>query len=517
MAETFYPFVENGSVPGGEGVPLPSTPARIAVYDDMAMTPRVVTVEPSGIRTYLDEITETVYKLASERCAEWSFMLIRELVENLIHASFIEPTIAILDNGKTIVFSDQGPGIPNKAAALKPSSSSATSDMKRYIRGVGSGLPIVEHQLELQHGSITIEDNLGRGTIVTVSLAHRDDDPDGQQGWDQGQGGVFPTYYPGYYPGYAQQAVQAGYPARQAYGQPYVQYAPVAPQYGQPYDMPNPYGQPPFGQPHQAPYGQVQGRQIMDDPRTPYGGMAVYQGQQAFGGPYGTAQAGMQQGTQPVGLDAYAGAGQGQDTYGVQPAGMDPYGNRRAGQALRPAEPAARGGSPDAGPSRAARSVIAAMASQQSSGTAAFPTAEPFGARAAEAPQTQAQTEMQVNASESISSLIEAQPDAAARAAAFARGEVPAQTPSARVSQQPSSMDAHVPLTKDQRDIIMLFAGCEKIGPKELTTNLGVAPATGSRRLKEIATTGLVVKKGQKYVLTGEGQRVFTILASEGE
>lgn len=43
--------------------------------------------------------------------------------------------------------------------------------MKHYIRGVGSGLPIVKDYLDFSNGTITIEDNLECGAVVTVSLA----------------------------------------------------------------------------------------------------------------------------------------------------------------------------------------------------------------------------------------------------------------------------------------------------------------------------------------------------------
>ena len=41
--------------------------------------------------------------------------------------------------------------------------------MKSYIRGVGSGLPIVKEYLDFTHGTISIEDNLGTGSVVTIS------------------------------------------------------------------------------------------------------------------------------------------------------------------------------------------------------------------------------------------------------------------------------------------------------------------------------------------------------------
>ena len=55
--------------------------------------------------------------------------------------------------------------------------------MKNYIRGVGSGLPIVREYLESSHGTITIEDNLGTGAVVTVSLVREEDDP--LDDWDE--------------------------------------------------------------------------------------------------------------------------------------------------------------------------------------------------------------------------------------------------------------------------------------------------------------------------------------------
>ena len=166
--DSFYPFL-NGDA-NTEGLTEPSTPARIAIYDDMTIAPRVVSIEPSDIRTYLEEITQAVYTLSSQQGTDWPFTLIRELVENYIHASFLEPTVSILDKGQTLIFSDSGPGIPNKEDAIRPSFTSATSAMKQYIRGVGSGLPTVEGQMKLKHGSLRIEDNVGRGTVITVSL-----------------------------------------------------------------------------------------------------------------------------------------------------------------------------------------------------------------------------------------------------------------------------------------------------------------------------------------------------------
>jgi hypothetical protein len=42
--------------------------------------------------------------------------------------------------------------------------------MRRFIRGVGSGLPVAREQLSFLGGAITIEDNLEGGTVVTLRL-----------------------------------------------------------------------------------------------------------------------------------------------------------------------------------------------------------------------------------------------------------------------------------------------------------------------------------------------------------
>ena len=102
-------------------------------------------------------------------------MVMREIVENFIHAHFASPTITILDHGNTIRFSDRGPGIKEKELALQYGTSSATESMKHYIRGVGSGLPYAQQYMIDKGGSLTIEDNISGGTVVTISTRSASD------------------------------------------------------------------------------------------------------------------------------------------------------------------------------------------------------------------------------------------------------------------------------------------------------------------------------------------------------
>ena len=131
MADAFYPFVGEGPTEIGTGADkvenstspelgeVVTNPTRIAICDDPAAAPRVVVIQPSDVRSYLEEITATVTRLAKEQGGKISFTVIREVVENLVHAYFKEPTVSILDGGNTIRFSDQGPGIREKDRALE--------------------------------------------------------------------------------------------------------------------------------------------------------------------------------------------------------------------------------------------------------------------------------------------------------------------------------------------------------------------------------------------------------------
>ena len=180
MARDFFPFVEENTNQDEKNTDSNNSltvryAARIAVYDDKSAAPRVVLVEPKDVRSYLDEIAATVNQLAHEQGGKIPFMVMREIVENFIHARFVAPTISIMDNGNTIRFSDQGPGIKEKNRALEFGTSSATEEMKSFIRGVGFGLPYAQQYMVEKGGSLTLEDNISGGTIVTLSTRRSKD------------------------------------------------------------------------------------------------------------------------------------------------------------------------------------------------------------------------------------------------------------------------------------------------------------------------------------------------------
>jgi len=151
-----------------------ATRARVAVYERPGAAPRVEDIRPAPVSEFIESFTTRIYELARQQGGSVPYTAIREVTENFIHADFAEPVVSILDDGMTIRFADQGPGIPDKERAVLPGFTTARQEMKDFIRGVGSGLPIVRDYLSLSGGSLHIEDNLGGGSVVTLHARRSD-------------------------------------------------------------------------------------------------------------------------------------------------------------------------------------------------------------------------------------------------------------------------------------------------------------------------------------------------------
>lgn len=145
-------------------------PARVAVYDDPLIAPRIITIEPTTTTEFIQNLAVCIDEQARRLGGRISYTVILEVTENFIHAQFREIVVSIMDGGNTIRFTDQGPGIADIQKAVRPGFTSAIEPMKHYIRGVGSGLPIVHDWVELKNGHITIDSNIGSGAAVTISL-----------------------------------------------------------------------------------------------------------------------------------------------------------------------------------------------------------------------------------------------------------------------------------------------------------------------------------------------------------
>jgi hypothetical protein len=145
-------------------------PVRIAVYDNMHSIPRIVDLSFNDINNFINETSQKTYNLSHEIGGRIPYTIIKEIIENLIHADFKEVVITVLDSGNHIIVSDQGPGIEDKEKVFLPGYTSATSKMKEYIRGVGSGFPIVKETITFSGGSIDIKDNIKKGTVISLKL-----------------------------------------------------------------------------------------------------------------------------------------------------------------------------------------------------------------------------------------------------------------------------------------------------------------------------------------------------------
>jgi len=170
MKSFYSPVVGTSVIEAPSAVPRPLLPtnARVAVYDGAGAAPRVEEVSSASITGYIEALSSRVYELVRERGGDIPYTVIREVSENFIHADFAEPVVSILDDGATVRFADQGPGITDKERAVLPGFTTACARMKQHIRGVGSGLPIVRDYLSISGGDLVIEDNLGCGAVVTV-------------------------------------------------------------------------------------------------------------------------------------------------------------------------------------------------------------------------------------------------------------------------------------------------------------------------------------------------------------
>lgn len=113
----------------------------------------------------MDKVSESGGKVPEEA--------VRELIENLIHAEYRGVVVSVLDNGNSVRVSDKGSGIEDKDRAMEFGFSGASADVARDIRGVGAGFGIARAAVEKVGGMVTIDDNIGGGTVVTVSTAEK--------------------------------------------------------------------------------------------------------------------------------------------------------------------------------------------------------------------------------------------------------------------------------------------------------------------------------------------------------
>lgn len=161
-------------------LPSPYDPVRIAVYADRHSTPTVIPVldvphSDAELPAFVETLSAQVHRLVREQGGRLPLLVVRELIDNLVHASFREVVITVLDAGNTLRLSDRGPGILDKEAAIRPGFTTADAAAKRFIRGVGSGFSVVKAALAAMGGALELEDNLSEGTVVTARVPPLED------------------------------------------------------------------------------------------------------------------------------------------------------------------------------------------------------------------------------------------------------------------------------------------------------------------------------------------------------
>ena len=141
---------------------------RIAVYP-RGGTPEITEISASNPGSATQKFTRIVSQKVREAGGRVPEESIREVVENLIHARYQGVVISVLDDGNVVRVSDKGPGVENKSKAMEFGFSGAAPEAIGEIRGVGAGLGIARAAAEKVGGTLTIEDNIGGGTVATLS------------------------------------------------------------------------------------------------------------------------------------------------------------------------------------------------------------------------------------------------------------------------------------------------------------------------------------------------------------
>ncbi len=144
---------------------------RIAFYPESG-GPEVSEVSAATPRAATAKFTRLVLEKAGGYVPEEA---VREVVENLIHAEYRGVVISILDDGEVIRVSDKGPGVQDKDRALEFGFSGASIEALDNIRGVGAGLGIARAAAARAGGTLKLEDNIGGGTVTTISVGDPDD------------------------------------------------------------------------------------------------------------------------------------------------------------------------------------------------------------------------------------------------------------------------------------------------------------------------------------------------------
>jgi anti-sigma regulatory factor (Ser/Thr protein kinase)/DNA-binding transcriptional ArsR family regulator len=163
-----------------QGIEEAGIGVKIAVYPG-AGAPEIMEVAAASPAAATPKFTRIVMDRVRELDGRVPEEAVREVLENLIHAGYRGVVISVLDGGNSVRVSDKGPGVPDKRRAMEFGFSGATPEAAREIRAVGAGLGIAQAAAEKVGGTVTVEDNIGGGTVTTISVPAEADAPAPEQ------------------------------------------------------------------------------------------------------------------------------------------------------------------------------------------------------------------------------------------------------------------------------------------------------------------------------------------------
>lgn len=143
--------------------------ARIVAYP-FGAEPEITEIAAADPRSATAKFTKSVMGQVRELGGEVPEEAVREVVENLIHAEYRGVVVSVLDGGNVVRVSDRGAGIQNKERAVEFGFTGASPAALEKIRGVGAGLGMARTAAQRAGGSLTVEDNIGGGTVATISV-----------------------------------------------------------------------------------------------------------------------------------------------------------------------------------------------------------------------------------------------------------------------------------------------------------------------------------------------------------
>lgn len=167
----------HGSVFGGQQVTpafnIESTKALVVIYKNNS-APKVSEIAFIDVESFCDTLVLRTAEALQEFKSPIPNYVISEIIHNFIFANFQDIVISVFNEGRSISFSDRGPGINDIAQSVRVGFSSATAFHKRHIRGAGAGFEVVHTYMRDSGGTLSIENNIDGGTVITLELPHAD-------------------------------------------------------------------------------------------------------------------------------------------------------------------------------------------------------------------------------------------------------------------------------------------------------------------------------------------------------